>query len=361
MPKQILIIGYLGFENFGDEALLHVLIKDLIKVGFKREHITAISNAPAKTISTHQVNSVNRWNLLEIVIDLLACDNVIFIGGLFQDKTSLRSFIYYFLLLYVAKALRKKIVFYGVGVGPFLRNISLKLFNLGVSNLELLTVRDNTSSNNFFDRTNVIVSCDPLWSIEPDYIFQNETASIKWDIPIVGVCLRSNKNFKGHRISEIADKLSRIITGMKDWQVLLIPSMPNEDLPVLYELYDLLSAKVGSTERITLLENFNRFPITQQAGILASCDVMVSMRYHALLVPLANGKPVFGIICDQKIKSLLDFAKQIGVSPKDDIDPPWNYFWQDLEKAQDFARTAKEKTGELHKRNIEILERLYGT
>ena len=69
--KRILISGYLGFDNFGDEALLHVLIKDLLDAGILRQNITVISKNPNATKRAHNVNSINRWNVLSIVSALL--------------------------------------------------------------------------------------------------------------------------------------------------------------------------------------------------------------------------------------------------------------------------------------------------
>ena len=60
--KRILISGYLGFGNFGDEALLHVLINDLVKVGFRNEDITVVSNNPNLTTFLYNVKSIDRWN-----------------------------------------------------------------------------------------------------------------------------------------------------------------------------------------------------------------------------------------------------------------------------------------------------------
>ena len=84
------------------------------------------------------------------------------------------------------------------------------------------------------------------------------------------------------------------------------------------------------------------------------------MRYHSLLVPLANGKPVFGLIYDQKVKSLLEFANQDGVYFRDDLDQTWSYFWQNIQRSTEMAKQAQQKAKELHKKNIELLETLRG-
>ena len=356
--KRILISGYLGFDNFGDEALLYVLIRDLLQTGFKNTDITVISDNPNKTATNYYVNTVNRWNILEVIASIVNCNAIFFVGGLFQDKRSFQSFLYYYLQLLLSNFLKKEVVFYGSGIGPFQRKVTMDLFNSAIKNHHLITVRDKASANLFINKPNIQITCDPVWSIEGDFTFQNQIQTVNWQLPIVGVSLRNDKLLKIEKINDIGDKLLRLLSAMKDWQVLLIPCMPEQDLHVIYELYDFMIKKTTEKNRIILLENFSYFSITQQAGILASCDVMVGMRYHSLLVPLANGKPVFGLIYDQKVRSLIEFASQSSVFFKDIIDQPWSYFWQNLQNASDLARQAQEKASELHKINLQLLERL---
>ena len=109
--KKILISGYLGFDNFGDEALLFILIKNLLESGYRREYISVISNNPQGTANSFNVNSPNRWNLIEIINAVTNHDGIIFIGGVFQDKTSFRSLFYYFFQLLLGRILQKEIIF----------------------------------------------------------------------------------------------------------------------------------------------------------------------------------------------------------------------------------------------------------
>ena len=355
--KKVLVSGYLGFGNFGDEALLYVLIKHLLELGIQRNNITIISNKPNITGNIYNVNAVNRWNFFEVLNALLSHNKLIFIGGVFQDRTSFKSFFYYFLQLFFSGLFGKEVTFFGAGVGPFQRKISQNLFNYGMKNVTWVTVRDQSSAEYIHYKNNVLVTCDPVWGIDVDYSFQNLIKEINWQLPTLGVSIRNDKYLKSHHILNFADKLSRIINGMKDWQVVLIPCMPEEDSPILYELQDLIIKKVSEPNRVIMLETFPYLSIPQQVGVLASCDAVLGMRYHALLVPLSNEKPVFGLIYDQKVKSLLNFASQVGIGFKDDMDQPWNYFWQNMQHSTDKAKLAKKKAYELNKRNLEMLKK----
>lgn len=357
--KKVLICGYLGFGNFGDEALLHVLIKDLVSVGFRKEDIAVLSQNPQTTAEKFSVSAINRLNLFDIFSGISNCEAVIFIGGLFQDKTSFRSLLYYLFLLLLSELLNKKIVFYGVGIGPFQRTISKILFELALKYVSLLTVRDQGSLEHIPYHGSSMISCDPVWTIETDGSFKNQITNINWQLPILGLSFRNDKALKSNHLIRIVEKLARVLDGMKDWQILLIPCMLSEDLPILYEVQDLLSKKSASN-KVALLDNFAQFSVTQQAGILASCSIVIGMRYHSLVVPLANGKPVFGLIYDAKVRSVLEFANQVGISfkDKDDLDHVWSYFWQNIQYSTDMAKKTRDKAIQLHKKNIELLQAL---
>lgn len=359
--KKVIVSGYLGFNNFGDEALLCILINDLLKAGFRREDITVISNNPELTTKSHNVKAINRWNIISLIGALINHSFLIFIGGLFQDKTSFRSLLYYIFQIIMAALFQLEIAFYAVGIGPLEKKISKLLFNFATKYVHFITVRDQASANliPYIGGRNIAITCDPVWSIKLDFNFKTNLQNINWDMPILGLSMRSDKFLREHHLSNIIDKLARVLTTMKDWQVLLIPCMPSEDLPILYEVQNLLVQKTASPERVVIIENFSEFTILQQAGILASCSAMVGMRFHALLVPLTNNKPIFGIVYDQKVKSLLEYTGQVGVSFKDDFEKPWSYFWQNIQHSSDMAKLSAQKSAQLHKVNIELLQALY--
>jgi polysaccharide pyruvyl transferase CsaB len=111
---KVLISGYYGYGNLGDEALLSGLITGLKKYGHE---VTVLSGNPEYTKKLHNVNAVSRYKGLPLA--LLQHGAVISGGGgLLQDKTSSRSLQYYLGVLSLAKRLGKKTIVYGQSVGP---------------------------------------------------------------------------------------------------------------------------------------------------------------------------------------------------------------------------------------------------
>ena len=57
---KILISGYYGFGNAGDEALLSSILQALLELEPQAE-ITVISGNPRETMETHKVKAIGRF------------------------------------------------------------------------------------------------------------------------------------------------------------------------------------------------------------------------------------------------------------------------------------------------------------
>ncbi len=98
--RRIGIVGYYGFGNFGDEMMRAALERQLTERGFK-DHKALCRAHPLRTL-----------------LQLRKCDTVLFGGGnLLQDETSLRSLLYYAVLLFAAK--RDTAIGVSMGLGGF--------------------------------------------------------------------------------------------------------------------------------------------------------------------------------------------------------------------------------------------------
>jgi polysaccharide pyruvyl transferase CsaB len=115
---RVLISGYYGYGNLGDEALLSGIVTGLKKYGHS---VSVLSGNPEYTRQLHHINAVSRYKGLPLA--LLQHDAIISGGGgLLQDKTSSRSLQYYLGVLSLAKLFRKKAIVYGQSIGPLSEN-----------------------------------------------------------------------------------------------------------------------------------------------------------------------------------------------------------------------------------------------
>ena len=121
--KKVLMVGYWGGFNVGDEGFLEIVLPRLKH----KAHITVASKNPENTTKNFHVRSV-KAEPLTLVRELVRSDVVLEgPGGLFQDATSFKSLFYYFLAPFLGKLFGKKVYLYGIGIGPINRSISERL------------------------------------------------------------------------------------------------------------------------------------------------------------------------------------------------------------------------------------------
>jgi len=145
--SKIVISGYYGFGNMGDEALLAGMITAFRRLKPELE-ITVLSAAPEKTARLYEVKAIGRYYTPVILKELLSCDVFVSGGGsLFQDVTGWKTVPYYSLLVFWARLLGKSVVFYAQGLGPLEKSFNLFLF----PTIRGLLSRRSLSLNSFTD------------------------------------------------------------------------------------------------------------------------------------------------------------------------------------------------------------------
>src|SRR5699024_5035457 len=99
---KILVSGYFGYNNIGDEAILKGLI-DGIRKKSSNIDIVVLSKNPDWTMAKYNVESVNRSKISDIISAIRDCDMLVSGGGsLLQDVTSKKSILYYLAILKLA-------------------------------------------------------------------------------------------------------------------------------------------------------------------------------------------------------------------------------------------------------------------
>ena len=115
---DILISGFYGFNNSGDDAVLLGIIASLQKEipGFS---MSVLSNNAKATKRQFNVKAISRNNIFKILIEMKKAKVFISGGGsLIQDVTSTRSLLYYLGLIWLAKKCGLKVMLYANGIGP---------------------------------------------------------------------------------------------------------------------------------------------------------------------------------------------------------------------------------------------------
>lgn len=276
---KVLIHGYFGFGNAGDEMIYSVLRERLREMGFEVLAIVRKPSAP---------NEFDRSNLVSILKAIARSDIVISGGGgLLQDSTSFKSLLYYAGILLIGKALRKKTVVFAQGVGPLKRKISRFLLRIAFEGAQLATVRDEESKK-------IAVSCGVKKNIHVTadlaFLFGQPVSSSDSQRSSVTVLL------KGLSSREYKEKLKSVLTYIKDLskgEVILVPMYPEQDKNICLELAE--ECEVNFAGELTLYELLTE--VSKSYAILG-------MRYHSLVLAIMNGVPFVAVAYDPKVKHL---------------------------------------------------------
>lgn len=287
MTKYV-ISGYIGFDNFGDEAILKVLASHLKKNGAKK--ITVLSSNPHKTARIHDVYSVS---FLKFFKPIYESDILISGGGsLLQDVTSLKSLIYYLAVIVTALVLNKKVIIFAQGFTPFRTKFGKIFTKFVLKYCDKIYVRDS-KSREILEQMQISSSllADPVFGLNLELPSKKEG---------VGVQLRSFHTLTDEFIKNLASEIALRFPNQK---IKLFSLQDSLDLKVLEYFSGLLKEKGLETE---IYKNLN---IDECVNELSKLEYLIGMRFHAVLVAAKAGVKVLGINYDIKV---LNLSKKIG-------------------------------------------------
>lgn len=141
---SILISGYYGFGNEGDELILEGMLHALAPW---RGQITVLSRNPQATQERHRVRAASRWQPAALWRELHGCRVLISGGGgLVQDLSGPFSPAYYLGLMAWAQRLGKRTVAWGQGFVPLAWAFNRRLTRRVLGRADLVIPRDLESA-----------------------------------------------------------------------------------------------------------------------------------------------------------------------------------------------------------------------
>ncbi|MCT4585559.1 MAG: polysaccharide pyruvyl transferase CsaB [Peptostreptococcaceae bacterium] len=319
---KLLVSGYYGFNNIGDEAILKGLI-DGIKEEDENINITVLSKYPSFTMKKHKVKAINRMNIFKIIKELIDTDVFISGGGsLLQDITSKRSIIYYMSLIFLAKLMNKKTMIYSQGIGPINKNFNKKLLKFLLNKVDIINVRDYKSKE--FILKELKLDKDVLVTV--DTVFKMKKPSLKIGKKILSN-LNIDKNKKSIGISirpwmnnnliiEEICKFCVEINKNLDYNIVFIPYHYYADLSIIDEVVKKLDLE--TKESIYFLREY--MYVDEYLSIVGNLDYFVGMRLHSLIFASIMKVPSIAISYDPKIDSFMKSLDKTASCDTDNID-----------------------------------------
>ncbi len=302
---NILLCGYYGAPNLGDELMLETLLDYFKKINNISITIMLSNNLEYNIFKYDQNLHFIHYPVTRIDYDFLSdyYDTVVFGGGaLIDDKdyniqynNSEMSLSTTLIELSKKMILKSKEVFWiGLSSSKIIKNEqfinNLKyIFNNSSNNIYL---RDKNSLNTLKE---INIPTDKVKIID-DIILSNTLLEKKYEIinkkkqiGVIPICIDSLIDKKTNEliISTIAEKFG------SDYTISLIPfyEYDHTDSNSLTEIKEELNSKNIKVEKYA--DNFSKI-----IKIINNCDYIISMRYHGSLLAMALNKPVLSIVLD---------------------------------------------------------------
>ncbi|WP_249661202.1 polysaccharide pyruvyl transferase CsaB [Lysinibacillus fusiformis] len=312
---HIVLSGYYGFDNVGDDAILLSIIQGLKKWQHDIE-ITVLSNNPSATEQTYGVKAVNRWKMKEIHQLLKTADGLISGGGsLMQDQTGMKTIPYYAGVIQIAKWLKKPVFVYAQGMGPINHTLSKFIVRKTLNKVDQITIRDKASQTLLTEigvRKEAKIVPDPVMGLNGGDFhcewLEHESLTAE---SYISVSVRDWPSTIAYK-EKIAHSLDQLVRQGE--QIVFLPMHGEHDFKTSQEVAALMQEK-------SLIAPSD-LTIEEKIAVIGQSQLLIGMRLHSLIFSAIYATPFIAISYDPKIDAFADIVDQpvIGHVEKDD----WN-------------------------------------
>ena len=314
---KVLLSGYYGFDNAGDEAVLYAIIRALRQADPEMD-ITVLSNQPEKTAQAFDVKVVDRWSKGGLVKAVKNCDILVSGGGsLLQDVTSKNGIIYYLGIIKLAQILKKKVMIYAQGIGPVNHGRNRKLVRKILNKVDAITVRDLDSRMELMQMgvyREIMVCADPVMGILAEEIDAEagKALLVQGGIdsnnakPILMVAARSWQD-NARLFAEVAAYCDHAVQA--GWKVVLLPFHYPDDVAAGRQIVSQMKTTQLHAQNDVIVLEGNYTPQDTMA-LLKNADLILGMRLHSLIMGAGLLKPMIALSYDPKVESFMQLLRQ---------------------------------------------------
>jgi len=294
---RILVLGYYGFGNFGDELILSAVQDELTSIECQAVFAVNKPDQYANPVCPRHT-FVDRHSPTAMRAALGACDYVMLGGGgLIQDVTSWRSSLYYLGILLLAALHNKRILSYAQGVGPVRRFWIRRVVGSVFDHMILIDVRDDTSRDLLLDcgvRTqDICVSSDA--GLTYLIALSGEPVAVPRRASRIVACVNERFGWTPEETASFLDCLGSQASAQLDLVVLF----PSADLAFTRAVQDRLltpSELIISPQSLALLD------------LCGSARLTVAGRYHMAVAAVAARSPLVALAYDPKVSQLASYC-----------------------------------------------------
>lgn len=309
MMNEILISGYYGFKNSGDDALLLSIIEDL-KQHRLGDQVVVLSANPDETAKIYGVRSIKRTNPFRVLQHMLRSKLLISGGGtLIQDGTSTKSLLYYLAIIMTARMTGTKVMLYSNGIGPLKKGANRKRTKRVLNRVQLITLRDKASKKVLDEigvtKPKIVITADPAFLLASSPLAMGRHFIINSGAPAgkkyLGISIRQWKNLPADFTDTIA-AAADYAADQYDFYPVFMPMQPKKDYHICVNVMNKMKngASVISGD----------VPIHDMLSIVANMTMCIGMRLHTLIYAAAMSVPIIGLVYDPKVSGFMEYAGQ---------------------------------------------------
>ncbi|MFX3647307.1 MAG: polysaccharide pyruvyl transferase CsaB [Paenibacillus sp.] len=325
--QKLVISGYYGFRNSGDEAVLKSILTALEEES-QRSNITiepiVLSGDPESTTAMYGVRSVHRMKLKEVREALKESDGLISGGGsLLQDATGLKSIPYYLGVIKLAQWMKKPTFIYAQGIGPVNRKIFNPMIKSVFKACTYVSVRDEQSADYLrglgLQWNQIHVVPDPVMGLPlPETKVESGAGAISADaatqanrvettsgahtkLPVIGISVRFWESDR-KELTAIAAGLKKLCSKRAVHLRFLPFHLPVDEQASRF-LMEMLGDVTSKGSEISITPDMTDPQLMLEE--VSKCDLVIGMRLHSLIYAASQYVPPVGISYDPKIDQFL--------------------------------------------------------
>lgn len=342
---DIIISGYHGFANSGDEALLFAILNTLR--GLRADiDVTVLSKTPEETSKAYGVNSIYRYNIFKMIKEMRSSNMLLFGGGsLLQDVTSCKSILYYLAVIFLAQSCGMKTMLYANGIGPIVKKFNRYLSKRILNRVNIITLRDDKSDEELKSlkvvKPEVVITADPAFTIDVDASLSGKYFTNMVGVPFgARLCVVSIRDWKSSAPS-FADELAQLCDFMVEEHGLYPLFVPFQ-YPMDLGISEQVRKKMKNSSYIISRE----LSVPEMFSVLSEAEIVIGMRLHSLIYATTLEIPAMALVYDPKISAFMDSLNQ----------PDWlsveGFKYSDAKNILDFLiKHCEEKKSQLRKTN----------
>lgn len=319
--RRILVCGYYGFANTGDEAILVALLEDL-RANYPRVDIVVMAGSPGSIVGEYGVEAFHWQDVARLTDEARRSDLMVLGGGgLFQDHQGFQpaqiltsghgTIGYYAGFALLAGMTSTPLVIYGVGVGPISSANGRDYTRMAFGCASAATVRDEASlallSVIGADTSRVRVTADPVWTLKPapfataHQILHLEGVELT-GTSTIGIAVRPWGALSWAR--ELAVALDHLVAE-RDALILFVPFQDSPH-PQENDAHAALAVmrQMERCERTAIIRG--AYTPEERMAILGSCDLVIGMRLHAVIFAANARVPVVALSYDPKVEIVME-------------------------------------------------------